>query len=172
MTMSKARNGRDTFPASQRCQSASRHAHSASTRRAASTQHVRPPMKLLPILAAVALSFATAHAQDSLPFPVKVGGIAAEAKAGQPFAQVPKPVSTTADLELGVKGTGMSILNVTPVNAKNEPVPGASPAVIILQDTAKGSLAKTLDGQKLKPGKYLLSVVADGKTASILVQLE
>ena len=51
------------------------------------------------------------------------------------------------------------------VNAKNEPVPGSTSAVILLQ--GKTNLDKTMDGKKLAPGNYIMSVVSEGKTASI-----
>ena len=49
---------------------------------------------------------------------------------------------------------------------------GAQPAVILLQGTNKGTLAGTMDKQKLAPGSYLLSVIAGGKTATILFKVE
>jgi len=106
-----------------------------------------------------------------LPFAVSVGGQAAVYKAGEPFARLAKPVKNDAAIEV-TTGAAMTIINVSKVNEKGEPVPGGSPAVILLQNTNKGSLAGTMDKQKLAAGSYLLSVVADGKTASILFSIE
>jgi len=58
------------------------------------------------------------------------------------------------------------------VNAKNEPVPGSTPAVILLQGKTKTNLDKTLDGKKLAAGNYVMSVVSEGKTASILLTIK
>ena len=69
-------------------------------------------------------------ASDSLPFPVSVGGQAA--KDGTPFAKIENPVAADAELSVQSKD-GMIIVNVNAVNAKNEPVPGSTPAVILLQ---------------------------------------
>jgi len=108
-------------------------------------------------------------ASDSLPFAVSVGGQAA--KEGTPFAKIENPV--TADAELSVQSKdGMIIVNVNAVNAKNEPVPGSTPAVILLQGKTKTNLDKTMDGKKLAAGNYVMSVVSEGKTASILVTIK
>ena len=83
---------------------------------------------------------------DSLPFPVSVGGQAA--KGGTPFAKIENPVAADAELPVGSKDA-MIIVNVNAVNAKNEPVPGSTPAVILLQGKTKTNLDKTMDGKKL-----------------------
>ena len=108
-------------------------------------------------------------ASDSLPFPVSVAGQAA--KDGMPFAKIESPV--TADAELSVQSKdAMIIVNVTPVNAKSEPIPGSTPAVILLQGKTKTNLDKTIDGKKLPAGNYVLSVVSERKTASILFTIK
>jgi hypothetical protein len=131
-------------------------------------------MKTLPAtLAVLTLSLTALHAQDdgSLPFPVSVGGQAATYKKGEPFAKLAKPVKNDAAIEVTAKAD-LIIINVNKVNEKAEPAPGAQPAVILLQGTNKGSLAGTTDKQKLGAGNYMLSVVAEGKTATILFKIE
>ena len=108
-------------------------------------------------------------ASDSLPFPVSVGGQAA--KDGTPFAKIENPVAADAELSVQSKDA-MIIVNVNAVNAKNEPVPGSTPAVILLQGKTKTNLDKTMDGRKLAAGNYVVSVVSEGKTASILVTIK
>ena len=108
-------------------------------------------------------------ASDSLPFPVSVGGQAA--KDGTPFAKIENPVAADAELSVQSKD-GMIIVNVNAVNAKNVPVPGSTPAVILLQGKTKTNLDKTMDGKKLGPGNYVMSVVSEEKTASILLQIK
>ena len=108
-------------------------------------------------------------ASDSLPFPVSVGGQAA--KEGTPFAKIENPVAADAELSVQSKD-GMIIVNVHAVNAKNEPVPDATPAVILLQGKTKTNLDKTMDGKKLATGNYVMSVVSEGKTASILLTIK
>jgi len=108
-------------------------------------------------------------ASDSLPFPVSVGGQAA--KDGTPFAKIENPVAADAELSVQSKD-GMIIVNVNAVNAKNEPMPGSTPAVILLQGKTKTNLDKTMDGKKLGPGNYVMSVVSEGKTASILLTIK
>ena len=128
---------------------------------------------LLTSLGILTLALTAARAQDdgSLPFPVSIGGQAATYKKGEPFAKVAKPVKNDAALEVTAKGDPI-IINVNKTNAKGEPAPGASPAIILLQGTKKGLLAGTMDKSKIAPGDYILSVVADGKTASILFKIE
>jgi len=108
-------------------------------------------------------------ANDSLPFPVSLGGQAA--KDGTPFAKIENPVAADAELSVELK-SGMIIVNVNQVNAKNEPVQGSTPAVLLLQGKTKTNIDKTMDGKKLPAGNYLMSVVSEGKTASILFTIK
>jgi hypothetical protein len=129
---------------------------------------------LLALLSVITTGLVTAHAQDdgSLPFPVSVGGQVATYKKGEAFARLAKPVKSDAALDITAKADQMIIINVNKTDDKGAPVAGGQPAIIILQNTNKGTLAGTMDKQKLAPGSYLLSVVADGKTASILFKVE
>jgi hypothetical protein len=123
---------------------------------------------LLSFIISAAFPYAL-FASDSLPFPVSIGGQAA--KDGTPFAKIESPV--TADAELTVESkSDMIIVNVNKVNAKNEPVQGSTPAVILLQGKNKTNIDKTMDGKKLSAGNYVMSVVSEGKTASILFTIK
>lgn len=128
---------------------------------------------LLAIVSIFTFGVATSHAQDagSLPFPVSLGGQAATYKKGEPFAKVAAPVKNDAAIEVTAKGNPI-IINVNKTDAKGQPAPGGAPAIILLQGTNKGSLAGTMDKSKLAAGDYMLSVVADGKTATILFKVE
>src|SRR5215216_6436046 len=118
-------------------------------------------MKRLLLFFIISAAFACGlFASDSLPFPVSVGGQAA--KDGTPFAKIEKPVAADAELSVESKN-GMIIVNVHPVNGKNEPVPSSTPAVILLQGKTKTNLDKTMDGKKLAAGNYVMSVVSEGK---------
>ena len=108
-------------------------------------------------------------AGDSLPFPVSLGGQAA--KDGTPFAKIENPVAADAELAVESK-SNMIIVNVNKVDAKNEPVQGSTPAVILLQGKTKTNIDKTMEGKKLAAGNYLMSVVSEGKTASILFTIK
>lgn len=125
---------------------------------------------ILTLLSMFAFGLTPGRAQDdgSLPFPVSLGGQAATYKKGEPFAKVATPVKSDAAIEVATKGGEMIIINVNKTNAKGEP----APAIILLQGTNKGSLAGTMDKSKLAPGDYMLSVVAEGKTATILFKVE
>jgi hypothetical protein len=108
-------------------------------------------------------------ASDSLPFPVSLGGQAA--KDGGPFAKIENPVAADAELAVDSK-SDIILVSVNRVNAKNEPVEGSMPAVILLQGKTKTNLDKTMDGKKLPTGNYIMSVVSEGKTASILFTIK
>jgi hypothetical protein len=127
----------------------------------------------LALLGLLAVTLTAARAQDdgSLPFPVSIGGQAATYKKGEPFARLAKPVKNDAAIEVTTKAA-MTIINVNKANDKGEPASNGQPAIIILQNTNKGSLAGTMDKSKVAPGSYAMSVVADGKTATILFKVE
>ena len=129
---------------------------------------------LLAFLSIVTAGLVSARAQDdgSLPFPVSLGGQAATLNKGEAFAKVAKPVKNDAAIEVTAKADQMIIINVNKTDAKGTPAAGAQPAIIILQNTNKGTLAGTMDKQKLAAGDYVLSVIASGKTASILFKVE
>ena len=128
---------------------------------------------LLALFSLLSVGLVASQAQDysALPFAVTVGGQAATYNKGEPFAKLAKPVKNDAAIEVTAAGNPI-IINVAKTNAKGEPAQGASPAIILLQGTNKGSLAGTMDKQKLAAGDYMLSVVADGKTATILFKIE
>src|SRR5439155_26802319 len=66
----------------------------------------------------------------------------------------------------------MIIVNVNMVTAKNEPVQGSTPAVILLEGKTKTNIDKTMDAKKLPAGNYIMSVVSEGKTANILFTIK
>ncbi len=107
-----------------------------------------------------------AQATTPLPFPVSLGGIAATAEAGKPFAAVDKPVAADAEISVGVQAD-MVIINATKTGPDGSPVPGSQPSIIILQKSQTGSLAKTMDQQKLAAGTYLMSISAAEQTALV-----
>ena len=129
---------------------------------------------LLAFLFIVTSGLVGARAQDdgSLPFAVSLGGQSATYKKGEPFAKVAKPVKNDAAIEVAAKADGTIIINVGKTDEKGTPAAGGQPAIIILQSTNKGTLAGTMDKQKLAAGSYMLSVIADGKTATILFKVE
>jgi hypothetical protein len=125
-------------------------------------------MKRVVLFFVIAIFPYVLSASDSLPFPVSVGGQAA--KDGTAFAKIENPVAADAELSVQSKDA-MIIVNLHAVNGKNEPVPGSTPAVILLQGKTKTNLDKTMDGKKLAAGNYIMSVVSEGKTASILLTI-
>jgi hypothetical protein len=113
---------------------------------------------------------ATEEENTALPFSVSLGGQAAKAVAGSPFAKIETPVAANAALEVGA--SGMIIINVASANEKGEPKEGDTPAVIVIQSGNKTTLDKTMDGKKFSAGNYHMAVVADGKTASVSFKIQ
>lgn len=127
-------------------------------------------MKRVVLFLTIPAAFSYAlFASDSLPFPVSLGG--QSAKDGTPFAKIENPVAADAELAVESK-SDMIIVNVNMVTPKNEPVQGSTPAVILLQGKTKTNIDKTMDGKKLPAGNYVMSVVSEGKTASILFTIK
>lgn len=119
-------------------------------------------------LAFCSAAFAADEEWTPLPFPVKIGGHEpkiADKKAT--FAVIADAVANDAELEATVKDSTMIICNVVAVDEKGNPAQGASPVVIMLQNTNKTKLNKTLDGKPLAAGSYRIAVVADGKTSMV-----
>jgi hypothetical protein len=132
--------------------------------------------KTLSFLLALALlplcAFAQSDASGPLPFSVKIGGQSAAAKGTAAFATLEKPVAADAPIELGTKGTDMAIINVVTADEKGTPKEGATPAVLFIQSGTKTTLDKTMDNKKLAPGNYLMAIVAEGTTASVLLKVQ
>jgi hypothetical protein len=127
-------------------------------------------MKRLLLFSITSAAFAYALlASDSLPFAVSVGD--QSAKDGTPLATIENPGAADAELSVESKD-GMIIVNLHAVNVKHEPVPGSTPAVILLRGKTKTNLDKTMDGKKLAAGNYVMSVVSEGQTASILLTIK
>src|SRR5258708_29748241 len=82
---------------------------------------------------------------DSLPFPVSLGGQAA--KDGTPFAKIENPVAADAELAVETK-SDMIIVKVNMVTAKKETVPRSEPAVIFLQGQTKKNIHKKNERKK------------------------
>lgn len=118
------------------------------------------------LLSILACGAALAQSEGPLPFSVSLGGVAAVAKAGEPFATIDKPVAPDAAVAVGAKAD-MIIVNVSRLGADGAPDPNTPPAVILLQNTQNSTLDKTMDQQKLASGPCLMSITADGQTVLI-----
>ena len=107
-----------------------------------------------------------------LPFGVRVGGQQAVAEnKDAAFARIEKPVSADAEVELATE-KGMVIINAFPADDKGNPVEGGQPSVIMTQDDSKLKLNNTMDNKPLAPGKYIMNIVAFGKTARVLFDVK
>ena len=108
---------------------------------------------------------------NPLPFKVKVAG--QEAKVKSPvYAGIEKPVSASADLEFEVKDKSMIIINIFPSTNKGIVDKAAKSKIILVNQSNKTKLNKTMDKSALKPGNYLMNVVADQKSSRILFEVK
>ena len=127
---------------------------------------------LTQIFAALLLYSTAAFAADGpLPFAVTVGDQAAAHKTGQAFAQLDQPVAADAAISVETKAD-LTIINVHKAGADGQPDSASQPAIILLQGTSKGTLAQTMDKQKLAAGKYFLSITSGEQTASIKFEIK
>lgn len=106
-----------------------------------------------------------------LPFDITLGGVKAEMKEGNElFAEVPEPVQADAVLALDGE-VPMLIVNAFPCDEDGTVQEGQPAAVIFANKVKEVGLDATMDKKKLKPGKYLANVVANGKTSRIVFQV-
>lgn len=104
------------------------------------------------------------------PFKVKLGGQTAVKKSGDAiFATVKNPIP--ADAEIEVEAQGQVIVNAFQCDKNGNAVQGNPPAILMFQ-APKSSLAQTMDGSKLQPGRYLANVVAGGTTSRVVFDIE
>ena len=131
---------------------------------------------LVPLFVCTALGLLTlaATAATVLPFPVKVGGKAAVlAKDSDVVAVIADPVAADAELEAGVASNiPMVIINAFPSDATGTVKDGASPFIILAQNTNKVKISATMEGKPLAPGYYVLNIVAANDTARVLLQVK
>lgn len=107
------------------------------------------------------------------PFDVTIGGNKAVMMEGnQLFAVIENPVKPDALLEIE-KAVPMLIINAFAVKENGAVMePGEQPAVYFVKDSNKVKLSETMDKKPLKPGRYLVNVVANGKTSRVVFLVE
>ena len=123
--------------------------------------------KLLPLLCAITVL--RAEERPALyPFDVTLGGTKAEMSAdNRLFAEVAKPVPADAVLALE-KEVPSLIVNAFPCGEDGSVEEDQPAAVIYARNVKEVKLDATMDKNKLKPGNYLASVIADDRTARIV----
>ncbi len=107
------------------------------------------------------------------PFDVTIGGQKAVMLEGNMlFAVVDKPVKPNALLELE-EVADMLIVNAFKVKADGAVMePGAQPAIYFVKKAKQVKLDQTMDKKLLEPGRYLVNVVAHGKTSRVVFVVE
>ena len=104
----------------------------------------------------------------AMPFPVKLAG-QNTVKKNSICAQIQNPVANNAELAVDVKADGMIIINVFPSDADAKVPQGAKGLILLIKKgETKTTLDKTTSKEKLKPGIYLMNVVAAGNTARVM----
>ena len=107
------------------------------------------------------------------PFDVTIGGQKAVMQKGNIlFAVIEKPVKADALLEIE-KAAPMLIVNAFAVKENGAVMePGAQPAVYFVKEKNAVKLTETMDKKPLKPGRYLVNVVANGTTSRVVFEVE
>ena len=102
------------------------------------------------------------------PFDVTVGGQVAEMQQGNMlFAAVEKPVKSSAVVALE-KESPLFVVNAFPCE-EDGTVKENQPAAVIFKNKAKEvKLNETIDKKTLKPGTYLMNVVAHNTTSRVV----
>ena len=102
------------------------------------------------------------------PFKVTVGGQEAKMqKKGDLFAVVAKPIKNHALLKIE-KQSDLLIVNAFRREEDGTVANGTNPASMFAPKTDQVKLNATLDKKVLKPGRYLMNVVAHRKTSRVV----
>jgi hypothetical protein len=125
--------------------------------------------------AVIGISGALIHAEERpliLPFEVTIGGHkAVMEKENALFAVVSQPVKADAVLTIE-KVAPMLIINAFACKEDGTVEQNAPAAVIFTQNTASTPLDATMDKKPLKPGTYLMNIVAHNTTARVVFTVE
>ena len=119
------------------------------------------------------LATVVARAEDKrpllYPFDVKVGGQTAEMREGNMlFATIEKPVKPDAVVALD-ELSDLLVINAFACKEDGTVLNQGAPAAVVFKQKAKElKLSETIDKKKLKPGTYLMNVVAHSKTSRVL----
>lgn len=108
-----------------------------------------------------------------LPFDVTVGGQKARMQEGNIlFAVVEKPVKPDAPVVIE-KESPLFIINAFACKEDGSVMePGQQPAIIFSQNAKETRLNATMDKKALKPGTYLMNIVAHGTTSRVVFTVE
>jgi len=106
-----------------------------------------------------------------LPFNVIIDGKRAKPST-EIAALIEEPV--TAVSEIVCEGVDSDLISITFMPCDNEGivVPGKRPALIIMRETNKTTLDKTIGKKKLVPGHYLMDVTSGDKTSRIIIEIK
>lgn len=107
------------------------------------------------------------------PFDVTVGGQKAEMQEGNMlFAVVKDPVKADAVVAIEQESP-LFIINAFACKEDGSVMePGAQPAVMFNQNAKETKLNATMDKKPLKPGTYLMNIVAHNKTSRVVFTIE
>jgi hypothetical protein len=108
-----------------------------------------------------------------MPFEVSVGGQKAVVKGGNDtFGRVQSPVTEDAEIEIHTDCKD-AIINIFFGNEKGEPQAGGK-TIVIMAKGNKCKISDRMDKKKfeMKPGYYLMNVVAKGNTSRVVFQLK
>lgn len=129
--------------------------------------------KLIPFWVLMAVLGSSARAKEDeppmfYPFTVKIGEQEAAMKdRNDLFAVIEKPVKADATLKIAKK-SDLLIINAFPCKEDGTVVKGDQAVVIFGQNTDAVKMDATMTKKPLKPGTYLMNIVAHGKTSRVV----
>lgn len=102
----------------------------------------------------------------ALPFPVTVGGQAAQAEG--PVARTAVPVAADALVEAGAKGE-MMLINIFRSDAKGNVTTANASAqeIIMVNGASNAKLNQTMSKKPLSAGQYLMNIVVGSNTSRV-----
>lgn len=123
------------------------------------------------VLVAIALMVPTDATADSMSIPFAVsldGNLAATPSDNSRASVIEIPVPADAKVFVDAKSAQI-MMDVIAVGDSLQPLPGQTSAIVTLTN-GEGSLGDT--DRPLAPGRYLASIIANGKNAKVLFEVK
>jgi hypothetical protein len=106
-----------------------------------------------------------------LPFNVAIDGKKAK-PASETAAVIETPVSPTSEIVCDCMDTNLINITFMPCEKDGIVIPGKKPALILIRDSNKITLDRTIDNKPLAPGNYLMDVTSGDKTSRIVIEIK
>ena len=106
-----------------------------------------------------------------LPFEICIAGDKAQLN-NEFCAKIVNPVDAVSEVVIGAKSNDVIVASIYESDAEGIAKKVKNPSILLIDNGGKGSLDKTQNGEKLKPGFYVMQVNADNKIASVVFEIK